>query len=83
MFCGAQFKLRYANHKKSFKDGVYENETELSKYVCGLKRKNIDFKITWKVLKRAQPIADNNNPVCRLCLKESMAFVYTLKKEGC
>ena len=42
--CSTQFKFRYANHKKSLKGGVYENETELSKYVCGLKRKNIDFK---------------------------------------
>ena len=81
--CSTQFRFRYANHKKSFKGGVYENETELSKYVCGLKRKNIDFKITWEVLKRAQPIADGNNPVCRLCLKESTAVVYALKKEGC
>ena len=33
--------------------------------------------------KRAQPIADVNNPVCRLCLKESTAVVYALKKEDC
>ena len=36
----------------------------------------------WKVLKRAQTIADGNNPVCRLCLKESTAVVYALKKGG-
>ena len=48
-----------------------------------LKRKNIDFKTTWEVLKRAQPIADGNNPVCRLYLKEPTAVVYKLKKEGC
>ena len=35
------------------------------------------------MIKRAQPIADGNNPVCRLCLKESTAVVYALKKEGC
>ena len=46
-------------------------------------QKNIDFEITWEVLKRAQPIADGNNPVCRLCLNESTAVVYALKKEGC
>ena len=81
--CSTQFRFRYANHKKSFKGGVYENETELSKYVCDLNRRNIDFKITWEVIKRAQPIADGNNPVCRLCLKESTAVVYALKNEGC
>ena len=79
--CFTQFRFRYANHKNFFKGSVYENETELSKYVCGLKRKNIDFNITWEVIKRAQPIADDNNPVCRLCLKESTAVMYALKKE--
>ena len=74
------FRFGYANHKKSFKGGVYENQTELSKYVCGLKRKNIDLKITLDMKKRAQPVADGNNPVCRLYLKESTAVVYALKK---
>ena len=40
---------------------------------------NIDFKIYWEVIKRAQPIADGNNPVCRLCIKEATAVVYALK----
>jgi len=31
------------------------------------------------VIKRAQPIADGNNPVCRLCIKEATAVVYALK----
>ena len=74
--CSTQF--RYANFKNLSKV-VYENETVLPKYACGLKRKNLDFKITWEVLKRAQPIADGNNPVSRLCLKELTAFVYDEK----
>ena len=56
---------------------------ELSKYICGLKRRDIDHEISWEVIKRAQPIADNNNPVCRLCLKEATAVVYALNKKGC
>ena len=68
---------------KIFKGGVYKNYTELSKYVCCIKHKNTDFKITWEVFKRAQPIADGNNPVFRLCLKESTAILYALQKEGC
>ena len=64
-----------------FKGGVDGNETELSKYVCDLKRKSIAFRITWEVIKRAQAIADGNNPVCRLCLKESTAVIYALKKK--
>ena len=50
-------KSMYANHENAqlnlnfgmlstnnlFKDGVNKNETELLKYVCGLKHKNIAF----------------------------------------
>ena len=78
-----QFRFQYAIHEKSFKGGVYLNETEISKYVCSLKHKSIDFTITWEVLKRAEPITDGNDPVCRLCLMELMAVVHALKKEGC
>ena len=49
--------------KKSLKGGVYENKTELSKYVCDLKRKTIDFRITLEVIKRVQPIADGSSGV--------------------
>ena len=62
---------------------MYENDTELSKYVCSLKRRNIDHETSWEVIKRAQYIADNNNPVCRLSLKEATAVVYALNKKCC
>ena len=52
----------------------YENQTELSKYVCGVKRKYIDFKLTWEVIKRAQPITNGNNPVCRLCNQQPLCM---------
>lgn len=32
-----QFNFRYKNHKKSFKNQNYENDTELSKYIWELK----------------------------------------------
>ena len=48
---------------------VCENETELSKYVCDLKSKYIDFRIPWKVIKGAQPIGDGNHGVFKPCLK--------------
>ena len=81
--CSTQFRFRYANHKKSFKGGIYENDTELSKYVCELKRNGTDFEISWEVIKRAQPIADGNSPICRLCLKEAAAIVYALEDKAC
>ena len=42
------FKERYNNHNKSFNHEKYENETELSKHVWKLKKKNSKFSITWK-----------------------------------
>ena len=61
--------------KFNFKGGVYKNDTELSKYVCSLKRKDIHHEITTEMIKRAQSIADGNNPVCGLRLKEATTVV--------
>ena len=47
------FKKRYGNHKTSFNDLRYENETELSKYVWKLKRAGKNYDIKWSILKRA------------------------------
>ena len=48
-----EFKLRYANHKQSFSNQRLRNATELSKYIWSLKEKNIEYKITWKILGKA------------------------------
>ena len=40
-------KERFNNHKKSFNDPKYENETELSKNVSKLKHNEKKFKIRW------------------------------------
>ena len=63
------FKLRYANHKKSLKNRVYEFDTEISKYIWELADKNKTYSIQWKILRRAQPY----NPAserCDLCATE-------------
>ena len=39
------FKVRYANHKTSFKHGRYRNSTQLSKYVWNLKEKEETFEL--------------------------------------
>ena len=39
--------------------------------------------MTRKVIKCAQPTADGNSPVCRLCIKEATAVVYALKYNNC
>ena len=67
------FKARYRNHLKSFRNEIYEKETELSKYIWQLKRSNINFNINWKILKKTTGF----NPIsrsCTLCLAEKLAI---------
>ena len=35
------------------------------------------------MIKRGQPIADGNNPVCNQCFKKSTVVLFALKNEGC
>ena len=59
------------------------NDTKVLKYVCTLKRRDIYYELSREVIESAQPIADGNNPVCRLCLKEATAVVYALNIKAC
>jgi hypothetical protein len=43
------FKERYGNHKKSFKLRRSKNDTELSKYIWGLKSNNRDYTLKWSI----------------------------------
>ncbi len=69
------FKERFNNHKKSFNDPRYENETELSKYVWQLKNNEKKYKIRWSIIKRA-PSYNAGGKKCHLCLEEKL---YLLK----
>ena len=68
------FKLRYANHTKSFKIEKYKNDTELSKEVWKLKENGVNPTIKWKILKRCR----SYNPTikrCNLCLYEKYFII--------
>jgi len=65
------FKLRYANHKKTFNYEKYENDTELSKEVWRLKRKGYTPKVTWTIHKKCFPY-NFNTKRCHLCLNEAL-----------
>ena len=69
------FKTRYRNHTLSFRHNKYRNQTELSKYVWGLKDARINYQITWKVLKRAQPY-NSLSRRCNLCLTEKHFIIH-------
>ena len=68
------FKTRYANHKASFNHPNKRMSTELSKHIWNLKDSNINFRITWKILKQAV----SYNPCskrCNLCLWEKYFII--------
>ena len=56
-------------YSKSFNHKKYQNETELSKYVWKLKKKNSKFSITWKKISQATTKRRPSNQ-CNLCLEE-------------
>ena len=65
------FKLRYANHQKSFRHEQYKNETELSKYIWKLKAENVNYRIEWKILRKTSGY-NKISKSCNLCLREKL-----------
>ena len=75
------FKARYRNHLKSFKSQRYEKETELSKFIWQLKKRNINYTIKWKILKKSA----GYNPIskkCNLCLSEKLEICSFVNKKN-
>ena len=68
---GGPFKDRYRNHTKSFRHGKYENETELSKYIWGLKRKGVNYELRWDIIKRSN-LKKRKSGMCNLCMEEKL-----------
>ena len=68
------FKERYNNHKKSFKNPLYQNETELSKYLWKLKETKKEFSVKWSVMKRT-PSYSVGGKSCILCLEEKLCLL--------
>ena len=68
------FKKRFANHQKSFKIEKYKHETELSKEVWEIKRRNYIPKVNWKIIKRC---ISYNRAIqkCNLCLNEKLEII--------
>ena len=77
---GGQFKARYRNHIKSFKNREYRNETCLSKFIWELNDKNVEYNIKWKIIDRAN-IFSPVTKRCNLCLKEKYYLI--MKSEMC
>ena len=71
---GGTFKERFNNHKKSFKNIAYQRETELSKYIWGLKNDNKDYVIEWEILKKSNTHKRQSGQ-CNLCLDEKLELL--------
>ena len=74
--CETSFKKRYSNHTKSFRLKKYSKETELSKYVWELKRKNKTTIIKWRILRKIHAKPRFN--FCKMCLMEKLYIITPL-----
>ena len=74
-----EFKNRYNDHNKTFRNPIYRTRTELSKAIWDLKDKNISYKIDWKIITRAKSYKSGSRS-CNLCLTEKLCI---LKKPKC
>ena len=74
-----EFKQRYRNHLKSFRNAKYSNDTELSKHVWNLKKENKDFSIKWSIIKRVAAYKPGSKR-CNLCLEEKLLLMKARKK---
>lgn len=63
------FKSRYYVHTSSFRNAGLANTTSLAEAVNNYKNKNINYWLTWKILKRAKSYQGNRNE-CKFCSHE-------------
>ena len=69
---GGEWKQRYYNHKRSFRNARHKNDTALSSYLWELKKKTSEIpKLTWSILKIV-PGYSNISKRCLLCLHEKL-----------
>ena len=72
--CSGEFKKRFYNHTKSFKNKKYQKETELSKYIWDLKTENSDYSINWEILKKSNT-GKRKSGMCNLCMEEKLHII--------
>ena len=69
------WKLRYGNHKASFKHSAKRKNTKLSGYIWSLKDEGIKPEVKWRILARCQPSKASSNS-CRLCLRKKFIVMH-------
>ena len=69
------FKKRFYNHRKSFKNERSANDTTLSKYIWEIKkRSNSSPTLVWSIAKKV-PSYSNISKKCLLCLHEKLEMI--------
>ena len=74
------FKIRYANHKTSFKHERYRHSTELSKLIWEIKDKAQVYQLDWKITEKEKAYS-NTNKRCNLCLAEKYRIIMSNRTE--
>ena len=70
-----EFKKRFYNHKKSFKNRGYASDTSLSKYIWEMKDKHNETPtLKWSIIKSV-PAYYNISKKCALCLQEKFEII--------
>ena len=77
--CETEFKIRYNNHKQSFKFENKKHATELSKAVWNVKDAGETPLIEWSIVKRVPPYQCGSQ-ICQLCLAEKMSILQAREK---
>ena len=80
---GDTFKARYSAHKSSFKHEKYRTSTTLSQKIWELKESNIDYTLTWSILKKAHAYKGGGRAKCDLCLTEKLEILKRSGLKGC
>ena len=70
-----EFKTRFNSHNASFNNTNRRNTTELSKHVWTLKDQGMPYKISWKIIEKANAYS-NNTKRCMLCICEKYHIIY-------
>ena len=68
------FKDRLTKHRSSFNNQGY-HKNSLSNHIWDLKRKQINFELSWRLLAKAKPYSPSTK-VCNLCIKEIVYIMY-------
>ena len=72
--CSTNFKARLAVHNQTFRDETV-SKTSLSRFIWDLKRKNIKYSLSWRILDRGTPFSPVTGK-CNLCTKEKFHIMF-------